>query len=122
MQDLAKLGASTAGTVAELAQKSDIVITMLPATAHVQSVLTGPQGILANIKPGSLLVDSSTIDPIVSRQLIKEAGDKGVRMIDAPVSGGVTGNVVVSICCCIMALFQNNCDRRNDSQVPKLAP
>ena len=91
MQELAKLGASTSSTVAELAQKSDIVVTMLPATAHVQSVLTGPQGVLANIKQGALIIDSSTIDPIASRQLIKEANDKGVRMIDAPVSGGVTG-------------------------------
>ena len=91
MQELAKLGASTSSTVAELAQKSDIVVTMLPDTAHVQSGLTGPQGVLANIKQGALIIDSSTIDPIASRQLIKEANDKGVRMIDAPVSGGVTG-------------------------------
>eukprot|EP00604_Paraphysomonas_vestita_P003259 CAMPEP_0174821482 /NCGR_PEP_ID=MMETSP1107-20130205/8679_1 /TAXON_ID=36770 /ORGANISM="Paraphysomonas vestita, Strain GFlagA" /LENGTH=263 /DNA_ID=CAMNT_0016038575 /DNA_START=295 /DNA_END=1086 /DNA_ORIENTATION=- len=64
---------------------------MLPATQHVASVLRGPNGIYSNAKPGSLIIDCSTIDPVVSRELISEAEKAGHKMIDAPVSGGVAG-------------------------------
>ena len=66
---------------------SSIVITMLPATAHVAGTLLGPTGVLANGTKGSLIIDCSTIDPVASRQLNKEANEAGFRMIDAPVSG-----------------------------------
>jgi hypothetical protein len=70
---------------------ASIIITMLPATAHVAGVLQGPEGVFANGTKGALIIDCSTIDPVASRQLSKEAQEHGFRMIDAPVSGGVTG-------------------------------
>jgi 3-hydroxyisobutyrate dehydrogenase len=84
-------GAQSADTVKELAQKCDVIVTMLPATAHVKGTLTGPDGIFANAKKGTLIIDSSTIDPLASRDLVKQAHAAGMHMIDAPVSGGVTG-------------------------------
>lgn len=91
IDDLVKLGAKPAGSIGALAKASDCIITMLPATAHVQSVLTGPQGVLANIRSNTLIIDSSTIDPNITRQLHTAVEQAGARMIDAPVSGGVTG-------------------------------
>ncbi len=84
-------GAKSANTVKELAQQCSTIITMLPATAHVRGTLTGPDGVFANTGKGSLIIDSSTIDPLASRDLHKEAKSHGLHMIDAPVSGGVTG-------------------------------
>ena len=65
---------------------------MVPATKHVQDLMHG--GIFENAKKGSLLIDCSTIDPLASQALAEEAMNKhGLLMIDAPVSGGVTGAV-----------------------------
>lgn len=88
---LAEMGAMEAKDIKSLAKECDVIITMLPASKHVQGVMSGPDGIMANAKPGSLLIDSSTIDPLVSRALHEEAAALKLRMIDAPVSGGVTG-------------------------------
>jgi 3-hydroxyisobutyrate dehydrogenase len=84
-------GAKSANTVKELAKQCSTIITMLPATAHVRGTLTGPNGVFANTAKGCLIIDSSTIDPLASRDLHKEAQSHGHHMIDAPVSGGVTG-------------------------------
>lgn len=84
-------GARVAVTVKEIAQTCDVIITMLPATKHVQGVLRGTDGIFENAKPGTLIIDSSTIDPLASKALHEEAGAKKLNMLDAPVSGGVTG-------------------------------
>ena len=88
---LSEFGAIDAIDVKSLAQECDVIITMLPASKHVQGVMNGPDGIIENAKPGSLLIDSSTIDPLVSRSLHEAAAAAKLRMIDAPVSGGVTG-------------------------------
>lgn len=64
---------------------------MLPATKHVQQTLLGPEGVFQNAPKGSLIIDSSTIDPIASQEMNKVAASLGHYMIDAPVSGGVTG-------------------------------
>jgi len=90
-QSLAQFGAVEAVDVKTLAQQSDVIITMLPASKHVEGVMNGPDGIFANAKAGSLIIDSSTIDPLTSRALIDAAAAKNLRMIDAPVSGGVGG-------------------------------
>ena len=77
-------------TVAATVRDADIVVTMLPAGAHVRSVYTDDYGVFANAKDGSLLIDSSTIDVGSARDVIAAAGDKGFAMVDAPVSGGVS--------------------------------
>jgi 3-hydroxyisobutyrate dehydrogenase-like beta-hydroxyacid dehydrogenase len=82
---LEEKGAKRCANVAELAGQCSTIITMLPATQHVASVLRGPSGIYANAKPGTLVIDCSTIDPVASRELSVEAEQAGHRMIDAPV-------------------------------------
>jgi 3-hydroxyisobutyrate dehydrogenase len=89
--ELQKVGATTSVNVKTLAASSDIVVTMLPATAHVKGTLLGPDGIFQNLKKGSLVIDSSTIDPLASRELSEAAKALSLDFVDAPVSGGVTG-------------------------------
>jgi len=88
---LVEKGASAASSPADLARRCDVLITMVPATQHVSGLLRGPDGMFANAKKGSLFIDCSTIDPIASKELCAEAKKMGLNMIDAPVSGGVTG-------------------------------
>ncbi|OJW52537.1 MAG: 3-hydroxyisobutyrate dehydrogenase [Alphaproteobacteria bacterium 41-28] len=76
-----------ASTVAD----AEIVITMLPEGKHVRAAFEGSQGIFNLVKPGTLIAECSTIDIETSRHIHKEAEEKGMRLIDAPVSGGVAG-------------------------------
>ena len=85
----ASAGATAAASAAEAVATADLVITMLPSSPHVESVYTGDGGVLAAARRGTLCVDMSTIDPGVSRRVAAAAGERGVRFIDAPVSGGV---------------------------------
>lgn len=74
----------------QVSEHADVVITMLPANAHVEEVYLGPQGLLSassQLKP-KIFLDSSTIDPNLSRQIAKKASSKGLYFLDAPVSGG----------------------------------
>uniref|UniRef100_G3MRY5 3-hydroxyisobutyrate dehydrogenase n=2 Tax=Amblyomma TaxID=6942 RepID=G3MRY5_AMBMU len=89
MEAMAGQGAITAQSPAEVADQCDRIITMLPSSPHVREVYTGKKGILSTAKTGSLLIDSSTIDPSVSQEMSKLAEAKGALFIDAPVSGGV---------------------------------
>lgn len=91
VEDLQKEGASTVKEVKDLAASVDVVVTMLPATAHVKSTLLGADGVFQNLKKGSLVIDSSTIDPLASRELAEAAKTLSIDFLDAPVSGGVTG-------------------------------
>jgi 4-hydroxybutyrate dehydrogenase / sulfolactaldehyde 3-reductase len=83
--ELELLQASSAATVAEVAAKSGIIVTMLPDSAVVSGIIGGPDGILANARPGSLILDMSTIDPNTTDRLAKEAAAKGIQFVDAPV-------------------------------------
>jgi len=81
-----------AGTSAiDCTREMDVVITMLPSSPHVRSVYGGDYGVLAGAAPGTLLIDSSTIDPLTAREIAMDAKAKGCPMVDAPVSGGVAG-------------------------------
>ena len=85
-----------AESVEVIAEKCNVIITMLPATAHVEEVLLGKnadknEGVLKNAKPGTIIIDSSTINPSNCQELHKKAAEYGCSMLDAPVSGGVTG-------------------------------
>ena len=84
-------GAVHAGSVAECVKDVEAVITMLPSSPHVRSVYSSEAGVLESAKAGTLLIDCSTIDPIVAREVEFDAAAKGLAMIDAPVSGGVGG-------------------------------
>ena len=88
---LVEVGAKVSPSVKEIAENCDVIITMLPATKHVIGVMRGEDGIFNNAKPGTLIIDSSTIAPLASQHLHEEAHDKKLRIVDAPVSGGVTG-------------------------------
>ena len=90
-QAAAGLGVEVVGSIAEAVRDADIVFTMLPRGEHVREVLTAPDGVLANVRPGTLIVDESTIDIDVARELHQVATEAGARFLDAPVSGGVSG-------------------------------
>jgi len=83
--ELELLQASGAATVSEVAEKSDIIVTMLPNSAIVEDVISRADGILANARPGSLILDMSTIDPGSTECLAKAAAAKGIGFVDAPV-------------------------------------
>lgn len=85
-------GATAAGSVAEIAAADvEIIITMLPAAAHVKQVYLGEDGILSKVAPEVLLIDASTIDPLSARAVSEACAKQGNAMIDAPVSGGTGG-------------------------------
>ena len=84
-------GGKVAASAAEAAAAGDIVITMLPAGPQVRAVYLGPDGIIAQARPGALLIDCSTIDVETARLVAAEAAKAGLEMLDAPVSGGTMG-------------------------------
>lgn len=88
VSELAAAGAKAAQSVAQVARESDIIITMLPNSPHVESVLLGDDGVVQNGKKGTLIIDMSSIAPMSSQKCEAEARKNGMRMIDAPVSGG----------------------------------
>lgn len=85
VQELETLQARGAANASEVARQSDIVVTMLPNSAVVQDVVTRPDGILANLKPGSILMDMSTVSPETSDELAAAAQARGMGFVDAPV-------------------------------------
>jgi len=88
---LAAGGGTKAQSIAEACKDAEVVITMLPAGEHVREVYLGDGGVLAAVAPTTLLIDSSTIDVETARHVAQAARERGLAMIDAPVSGGVAG-------------------------------
>lgn len=88
---LASAGARPAGSAREVAEQAEIVITMLPDTPDVVSVLLGPDGVLAGLRPGSVVMDMSSISPVETRSLAERVHAAGSSYVDAPVSGGDVG-------------------------------
>ena len=87
-QALAAFGqsrATSAAAIADIARGCDIVITMLPSSAHVEAVVLGPDGLLAGGRPGQLIMDMSTIDPNTTDSLAEHASEQGMSLVDAPV-------------------------------------
>ncbi len=88
---LVEQGAITQSTAQECVKGAEFVISMLPAGKHVSSVYLGNDGLINYIAPGSLVIDSSTIDGLTAKTVGQALEEKGIRFIDAPVSGGVGG-------------------------------
>jgi len=88
---LVAAGARAAATPAEAAREAEAVITMLPDGAAVAAVTEGEDGVLATAPPGALVIDMSTIAPAESRRLAAAGGERGLAVLDAPVSGGEVG-------------------------------
>ncbi len=91
VEELVAKGARRGDSPRDVAEQSDVVITMLPDSPDVQKAVAGDYGVLAGARAGSLLVDMSTISPVVARNLAQQAREAGVGMLDAPVSGGDVG-------------------------------
>ncbi len=91
--ELVGVGASRADGPAAVAAASDVVITMLPDTPDVEGVLLGPGGVSEGASPGTLVMDMSTIDPHPTRWFAEALASQGIRMLDAPVSGGERGAI-----------------------------
>lgn len=87
VQALIEAGA-TSGTPADMGATCDVIITMLPASHHVEQVVLGENGILHTATPGTILIDMSSISPVASVEIANQAALRGVEMLDAPVSGG----------------------------------
>ncbi len=88
LDELGAEGAKKAASPAEVAKKSTIVITMLPNSPHVKEVVLGSKGVIEGVHSASIVVDMSSINPLVSQEVSEELAKRGVPMLDAPVSGG----------------------------------
>lgn len=93
VEELVAEGAEAAASPGEVAEKSDIVITMLPGPPEVEQIIAGEDGILQGSREGCLVVDMSTSSPALARNLAGRAKERGVAMLDAPVSGGDIGAI-----------------------------
>jgi 3-hydroxyisobutyrate dehydrogenase len=93
VQEVIQAGAKLAPSARAVAIVSEIVITMVPNSPQVEEVVIGPQGLLEGARKGLIIVDMSTISPVVSRTLAEKVAEKGVHLLDAPVSGGSQGAI-----------------------------
>lgn len=101
VKELVEAGATEATSNADLASKVDVVITMLPNSPHVKSVVLGENGVIEGAKPGTVIIDMSSIAPQASKEIYDALLAKGIDMIDAPVSGGepkaIEGTIAVMV-------------------------
>src|SRR5579885_1592681 len=91
--ELTAKGARAAQTPKEVAAQCDVLITMLPDSPQVEEVITGPDGALEGLRAGQIVIDMSTISPLVTRNLAAHLAERRVAMLDAPVSGGDKGAI-----------------------------
>ncbi|MEM0053076.1 MAG: 2-hydroxy-3-oxopropionate reductase [Nitrososphaeria archaeon] len=99
MKELIDMGAEGANSPKEVAEKSNVIITMLTDSPDVEEVILGPSGVIEGVKKGSIVIDMSTISPKVAKKIAKKLAEVGVEMLDAPVTGGEIGaiNATLSI-------------------------
>jgi len=93
IKPLVEAGGRAASSIADAVADAEVVCVMVPDSPHVQDVLTSEGGVFANAKPGTLIVDFSSIRPDVTAELAVQAKEQGFRILDAPVSGGQKGAV-----------------------------
>lgn len=91
MAPLVEAGASQGSSPADVAAHSDIIITCVSDTPDVEAVILGQDGVVGGVREGSLVIDMSTISPQTTRDIADKLADKGVHMLDAPISGGSEG-------------------------------
>ena len=91
MDDMVEAGAKAGASPADVAANSDVIITCVSDTPDVEAVILGESGVLEGAQAGSLVIDCSTISPQVTQEIAKTLTDKGVHMLDAPISGGSEG-------------------------------
>ena len=91
VKELCSKGAVACSCCKEIAQESDVIFIMVPDTPDVEAVLFGGGGVAEGIRPGSIVVDMSSISPIATKEFARKLGALGVKMLDAPVSGGQVG-------------------------------
>jgi len=96
-------GAQIAGSPREVAQNADTVITMLPNSPEVKEVVLGENGLIEGMRPQAMLIDMTSLDPLVSREIAAKLAEKNIRMMDAPVSGGepkaIAGTLSIMVGC-----------------------
>jgi len=93
VDEIAKAGAKVGSSPGDVASQSDVVITMLPNSPDVEQVVLGRDGVIEGARPGKVLLDMSTISPLVSQKIGAALAEKSVNMLDAPVSGGEKGAI-----------------------------
>lgn len=93
VEELVKEGALSANSSKGVAEKSDVIITMLPDSSDVRDVILGGNGIIYGAKPKSVVIDMSSINPLVTQEIEKVLREKEIEMLDAPVSGGEKGAI-----------------------------
>ena len=93
VDELAAEGATAASSPREVAEGSDVVIMIVPDSPDVEAVVLGPDGIAEGAREGTLIIDMSTIAPGVATQVAQTVAERGIRMLDAPVSGGDKGAI-----------------------------
>lgn len=86
--ELTALGSKAAATPKALAEKADVVITMLPNSPQVKEVILGADGVIEGARPGTVVIDMSSIAPLVSQEIAGKLAERSIEMLDAPVSGG----------------------------------
>ena len=93
IEELVRAGAKAAGSSEEVAREAEVIVLMLPNSPDVELVALGPRGLIGGVRAGQTVIDMSTISPIVSQKVGAALAEKGVRMLDAPVSGGEKGAI-----------------------------
>ena len=88
VDEIVRAGAEKGVSPKDVAAKTGVIITMLPNSPHVKEVVLGKNGIIEAARPGSIIIDMSSIAPLVSREIAAKLAEKKIRMLDAPVSGG----------------------------------
>lgn len=93
IDEVVQAGAEAGQSPKDVAERSDVIITMLPNSPEVKEVVLGPNGVIEGAKPGSIVIDMSSIAPGASQEVGKALAEKGIRFLDAPVSGGEPGAI-----------------------------
>jgi len=100
-KELLELGAESAQNPKEIAEKSDIIITMLPDNPDVEEVILGENGVIEGLKQNQIVIDMSSIVPLTTKKIEKEVAIKHAHMLDAPVSGGepkaISGDLAIMV-------------------------
>jgi len=97
MASLVEQGASAGSSCKDVAEKSEIIVTMLPSSPHVRKAILGGSGIIESVHQDAVVIDMSTIDPLTTREMEKALSERGARMLDAPVARGVPAAVQGSL-------------------------